>query len=382
MRAFFTNRPAVITFVILLAIVALNVWPYRGNVSSFFHLSDDIAEAQKVPQNFIVLTVPAYDGAHYYQIARNIPLLFSAEGRATILSLPTLSYAYQRMLLPITAFILSAGQVALLPYAFLLINILAIVGTCMGVYSWCKKSGYALALAFSPSAMVALHFNLAEPLTLLLLTLFLVRFLRKNEHLDTWSVLFLSLLTWSREVNILLMALLTVYLLWRTHWKDALLMIIPVGAFLLLHWGIYELFGSIPFLDSAGKRTFPFEAMWQLVRGGYGYNRLTITSIPLALLFVLPSLFWTIWLIIKNKDRSFLVIGSAAFLLLMTTMPDHIWGSITSIGRVITPVYPLTIFLGAKHGGYVGRYIAFITAVIGLGAAFSLAFIPHPFILS
>lgn len=366
----------------LIAIVGLNIAPYHWNVSSFFHLDEPMHEQQPVPENFVVLKVPAYDGAHYYQIARNIPEMLNPSSWEYLRTLPTYSYAYQRFLLPATAFILSFGQEAALPYSFLLLNLAAILSACWLVLTRTLKPLYALGIAFCPSAMVGLHFSLAEPLTLVLLTLFLTRFSKNKERLTWLDVVLVSLLTWSREVNILFAGLLWVYLLWRRQWRDVAMATIPFIAFAALHGWIFLIFDDMPFITSAGKRTFPFEAMLELVTGGYGYNRLTLTSIPLAMLYVTPAIAWVSWLIISNKDRSFLALGSLAFLGLMTTMPDHIWGSITSIGRVITPVYPLTLLLAAKHHTVFARYIGTIIPVIGLGAALALAYVHHPYFIA
>lgn len=363
------------------ALLTANLLPYDGNVSAIFHLDELMNENRPVPAGFAVLTVPAYDGAHYYQIARNIPAVISPNRWPELLGQSTLSYAYQRILLPLAGYVLALGQEGALPYTFLLINVASLL---VAAYLIIKKgrgyAPYAAAVAFCPSAMVGLHFMLAEPLSLLLLTVFLLRF-SKNEKLEWLDVLCLSLLPLSREVNVLFVGTVFLYVLWKRQWKDAALCLIPFASFFLLHGLIFAIFGDVPFLMSTGKTTYPFQAVFELVTGVYGYNRLTLTSIPLFLFFVLPGLAWTATLILKKKDRSFLAFGSVAFLLLMTLMPDHIWGSITSIGRVITPVYPLTILLAARHDTWPARWIAGMAGLIGLAAGWALALNVHPFII-
>lgn len=363
------------------ALLTANLLPYDGNVSAMFHLDELMNENRPVPAGFAVLTVPAYDGAHYYQIARNIPAVISPNRWPELLGQSTLSYAYQRILLPLAGYVLALGQEGALPYTFLLINVASLL---VAAYLIIKKgrgyAPYAAAVAFCPSAMVGLHFMLAEPLSLLLLTVFLLRF-SKNEKLEWLDVLCLSLLPLSREVNVLFVGTVFLYVLWKRQWKDAALCLIPFASFFLLHGLIFAIFGDVPFLMSTGKTTYPFQAVFELVTGVYGYNRLTLTSIPLFLFFVLPGLAWTATLILKKKDRSFLAFGSVAFLLLMTLMPDHIWGSITSIGRVITPVYPLTILLAARHDTWPARWIAGMAGLIGLAAGWALALNVHPFII-
>ncbi len=66
----------------------------------------------------------------------------------------------------------------------------------------------------------------------------------------------------------------------------------------------------------------------------------------------------------------------------MCAMPDHIVGSITSIGRVITPVYPLLLFLCASRDSRMARILACAILIIGLGAAAGLASVIHPYTLA
>jgi len=66
----------------------------------------------------------------------------------------------------------------------------------------------------------------------------------------------------------------------------------------------------------------------------------------------------------------------------MTMMAPDIWGSITSIGRVITPVYPLALVYSASRDTIVSRVIAAMILLIGIVTALGLALIAHPFILA
>ena len=368
--------------ILLLGISALTLQPYAGNPTAFFHMDTVIPADHPLPPHFVVLDLPSYDGAQYYQIARNVPLFFSVKGWMEIATTSPGAYAYQRILLPAAAYVLALGQVRLLPWSFLLINLLSLLGACILVARTGRDNGiYALALAFSPAAMVALHFSLAEPLSLVLLTAFLLRY-RVRERLETADVLLLLLFVLTREVNILFIGCLLLYSLWKRRWHDLFLLVIPCTAFLALHTLIYKIFDQIPFLMSAEKRTWPFMAIVELLSGARDFNRYTLSGIALFVGFVLPALLWTIWTIVRRKDHSFLALTTLAFLLVMTTMPDHIWGSITSIGRVITPVYPLFVLLASEHDTNVSRVLAGVLLLIGLTTGIGLALTLHPFTLS
>jgi len=340
--------PAKLLTAILLALVFVTVHPYGNNVTSLFHMDERLAKANVLPKGFVVLNVPAYDGAQYYHVARNIPkLLDRSEWKFVRMEIPP-SYSYQRFLLPLLAIVLALGRADALPYAFLLINLASLLGACLLMEKHKKKPLYALALALSPAALVGLHFSLAEPLTILLLTWFLLRF-EKAKTLAPADALLLSMAVLTREVNIFFVGVLFAYLMFRRKWKSAALCLIPALIFLLFHAFLYVVFSDIPFLESGGKNALPFQAIVPLLLGQTGgYNRLTLSSIPLFLFFVAPALAWVILELRRGRSREFLPWALLAFLTLMTMMPDIIWGSMTSIGRVITPVYPLFLTYAAS----------------------------------
>jgi len=377
------HAPELALFAVLLLLVGLTVQPYAGNITALFHMDEQLAASHPVPQEFVVLQMPGYDGMHYYQIARDIPRIANpAEWPALGADNQHGSYAYQRFLLPLAAFVLSLGQTALLPWAFLLINIGSIIGAfAIARRRWPSSILPALAIALSPAAMVGLHFSLAEPLSLLLLTAFLARY-TKHERVGWTETGLLSLLVLAREVHILFWLGIVVFSLLRKRWLDVARLLIPLLVFLALHSLIFDIFQEVPFLLSAAKRTPPFGAAIQLVGGRQGYNLYTASSIALLLLFVLPALLLSLRRWVRSRGLPFIPVMLSGFLLVMLAMPDFIWGSITSIGRVITPVYPLFAVFAAQHPSPTKSLLCRIVVLLGLAAGAGLAFIPHPFVLS
>lgn len=367
--------------VVLAAIVLLTLRPYDMNLTAFFHMDENLAKGNTLPGNFVVLTVPAYDGAQYYHVARNVPKMIDpTEWKFLRIEIPP-SYAYQRFLLPLTAFVLAFGQTALLPFAFLLINLLSLFAAGYLILQKTKNPLYGIALALSPAALIGLHFTLGEPLTILLLTAFLIRW-DDRKKIDAITVLLLCLLVLTREVNVLFAGLVLLFLLFKRQWKQAPLILIPILVFTLFHGFLYVLFSDFPFLESGDKRALPFQAILPLLAGMRGYDRYTLSGIALFLFFVLPALAWIGHELWKRRTTEFLPWATLAFLGLMTTMPDFIWGSITSIGRVITPVYPLFLLYAAKRDTMPARAIAAAILAMGLAIGFGLALITHPYVLA
>jgi hypothetical protein len=341
-----------------------------------------LADQHTMPPDFVVLNIPSYDGAQYYQIARNVPQILQPSAWQLLANKSPGAYAYQRILLPALAFVLSLGFDALLPYAFLLIHLASLVGAALLMLQW-KPHGWlqAFAVALSPAAMVGLHFSLAEPLTIFLVTAFLIRFIRQ-EQIEWIDIGLLSLLVLTREVNILFVGLLLGYSLLRRRLYASLLLLIPITVFITWHGILYGIFGDIPFLWSAEKRTLPFVAIAEILSGAKGFNSLTLSSIGLFFLFVLPAFLYLGWLIIQKRAWNFIHLATFGLLLVMTMMPDHIWGSITSIGRVITPVYPLFIVGAIERNTTVDRILCMGILLLGIAAAVGLGLIVHPYSLT
>lgn len=384
MRLLARISPPFLVGAVLIAVTALTLKPYDFNPTAIFHLDKTLSSVHELPKGFVVLSVPAYDGAGYYQIARSIPKIANPDRWAGLAALPPSAYAYQRFLLPLLAWTISWGQENALPWAFLFIHIASLIGASAFLLRATGKPLFALAVGLCPAAMVGLHFSVAEPLTLLLLCAFLARYLR-NEEIDAFGIVLLCALVLTREVNILFAGLLGVYSLCRGRWADCVRCLAPLAAFLALHTLIYKIFGDLPFLESTGKRDFPGHALFELLIGRVGYDVYTLSSIALFLGFVLPGTLWVLRenvRMIRTKAYAFLPIGALAFFLLMLNMPDHIWSSITSIGRVITPVYPLFLFLAADEDTVIARILAVSTIVLGLVTGVGMALIAHPYTLA
>jgi hypothetical protein len=279
----------ILVFGVLAIVISLMVRPYQWNVTAPFHMDVERSMHYDAPQGFVVLDVPGYDGMQYYHIARTIPRLFTSQTRTDFGVENSLAYSYQRFLLPLLAFSASLGSDALLPWSFLLINAASLLGTSAILLQWRRDAWLpALALSLGPSAMVGLHFNLAEPLTLLLITAILVRHLRRKS-VDVSTIILVSAAVLTREINVFFAGLLLVHAIFQRKWRDAAWLLIPVAVFVVWHGVIFLLFSEVPFLWSTEKRGLPFVAMFDILMGKKGWNSLTFSSVALMALFFVPA---------------------------------------------------------------------------------------------
>ena len=171
--------------------------------------------------------------------------------------------------------------------------------------------------------MVALHFTLAEPLTLLLSTIFLYACgARTMESID---VLLLSLLVLSREVNVLFALFTLLYLFLKQKWRSAGLAVIPLIVFGIWHTYMYLIFPLGPSL-SVRETEYSFPLNFS-----YSYRKEALYASHNNIYrsfsgFVLPVLFaYAVANCIPETGHIFPVM-LLLFLGIMITMSDNIWG--------------------------------------------------------
>jgi hypothetical protein len=373
--------PVLVVGAVLLGTLLLQIKPYDYRLSSVFHMDEIAGSGNPMPSGFVILSVPSYDGAQYYQIARNIPKVMNPARWHELRESGPLSYSYQRFLLPLLAFLLSLGNTALLPFVFVGINLLALLLAAWLIVRSGYKPVYVIALSLSPAATLAMHFTLAEPLTILLLTFVVIRYLSQKKF-GAWEIFALSLAVVTREVNILFVLYLLGWSVLRKQLGDMLKLMIPTAIFFAFHFLLFRIFGDIPFLTSTGARQLPGSAALDILLGNNGWNGKSLSTIALLLFFFIPCFSFIVSDVLRKRRADVLSLGALAFFGLMLTMPDYIWGSITSIGRVITPIYPLTVLLLATRDSFLTRTLAGSIALLGTAVGIGLALVLHPFTLA
>ncbi len=369
---------------VLVAITYATLLPYGMRPSALFHMDERVASSIELPRNFIVLTVPGYDGMSYYNIAQSLPDSLLPDAWPSLRESPTTSYSYQRMLLPVLAALVSLGYDPLLPWTFLLINLASLLGCAVLMLRFTRDGALpAWALALCPAALLGIHFSLAEPLSLLLVTWFLIRNAERGmARMSIFDTLLLSLAVLTREINLLFVLGVGAYALLRRQWRSALLTVIPLATFGLLHGWIFAAFGELPFFTSTGKSDLPFSGIVSMLRDAFGGGMKGLSALALFLGFVVPAFLLSLRELLRERALPFVATGLAAFLLVMLLMADHIWGSMTSIGRVITPVYSLFAVFTAERPTMPNRVMLGTLIMLGLVTGLGLSLIIHPFMIT
>jgi len=288
-----------------------------------------------------------YDGQFAYYIARD-PI-----GSVDCLDVP--AYRMQRILLPILGRILSLGQETLIPWAFVIINLTALViSTALleqlliteRVSRW-----FALVYGLYIGVFMAVRLSTAETLAYGLVVAG-IWFERRN-HL-TGSAIMLMLAAFAKEMIGLFVAGYLLYFVLNRRWWDAIRLGLIVGIpFVGWQTILYAWLGQFG-VSSGGALATPFEiipynGVWRIaVEGGViVFLVLGILVIPTA---VLPSV-WALWRTLRDlKHREWsgyacLLFANAA---IMPFVPFSTYREFLGILRFI-PGLVLTVLLYAAH---------------------------------
>lgn len=367
---------------LLVLLVLLGVRSYDWNVSALLHMDQQFADSQAVGSGVILYTDGGYDGMAYYQIARDIPAFFFG-GDITFDS----PYRFQRMLFPLLGFLLAGGNEQLFPLAFLVINLLMVVGACtLTVLITRRADVHALTVALNPAALVGILFTLTEPVSMFFLVLFLFLFERAGRQVTAPSILALTLSLFARETTIFFIALLLLWSILQRKWRDAVLLLAPV-IFLLFWQHILEIrLGSVGFQANGNIIDPPFVGAWHVVNWAItqsGIERFYRLSSVAFLAFLLPLLFVQVrqWVSARLRvdQRTFLASGLVGVLFLMDS---HMWGVITSIGRVVTPFYPVYALYASEKRGRTLTVLSWLLILVSVVSAVGIASQSHPYTLS
>jgi hypothetical protein len=240
-----------------------------------------------------------YDGQFSYYIARD------PAGSTNCLDVPT--YRMQRILLPALGTIFSLGQTTLIPWVFVITNLIAlVVGTALledllvilGVSRW-----FALSYGLYIGVFMAVRLSTTEALAYGLV-IAAIWFERRDQL--WWSAIMLALAGLAKEMTGLFAAGYLLYFALNRRWSETLrLAIIAGGPFLIWQLVLYSWLGEFGVGSGGALATpfeiFPYNGVWRLAsEGGLAvFLVIGLLVIPAA---VLPSL-WALSRTISDLRR-------------------------------------------------------------------------------
>lgn len=199
----------------------------QSRVSSVIHLDPKAR----------IYTRTGYDGQFSYYIAVDPSHAYAYTDRSS-LGRQAPAYRYDRILYPLLARLLALGQVALVPYTLLLINILA-VGLVVGVLgAWLSRSACsprpALLFAIYPGTIVSVTRDLSDLLSLAFVALAVYLFRYGGERRYLWTAGIFALAGLTRETTLVVAAAYAVWTMREQNVRAGLVFGVIAAAPLLL----------------------------------------------------------------------------------------------------------------------------------------------------
>jgi len=293
-------RPWQVTLAFCLVYVAVVLALNQGDVKTFVTIGSCYATCDfRLDVGCPEGTENGYDGQYAYYIARD------PGGSLGCMDVP--AYRYQRILLPLLGRVLSLGVDSLIPVAFVLVNLIALVtGTALlerllvaqGVSRW-----YALTYGLFFGVVVAVRLSTTEPLAygLAILAIWLSHQGSERPWLIA-LVLLAAMLT--KETTGVFVAGFVLWYAARRRWRAAATVALVVGIPFAL-WQLYlyswiEAIGAGP--GGGGKSSFeliPYNGMWRI----YSDTGSLAVFLLLGGLFipsvVIPSA-WGVWVTLRE----------------------------------------------------------------------------------
>jgi hypothetical protein len=375
---------------ILLSFTFFATKNYEGNLSSLLRIGKTFGETHEVPGGLVMYDPAGYDGELYYQMARNVPQFFFGDDHSDIPFYDN-AYRWQRILLPITVYGLSLGNESWFPNMFIRINLVSILlSFVLTIILIGKFNIHALTSVFNPAALVGLLFCLTEPLSLLFITAFLLRWKKKEMQIDALQVLFLTLALFARETTLFLIVLLIGLIVVQSKFKLAdrkmkqiMLLFVPIILFLAWQGVLYLRLGEIPMANGSGMVDWRFLGTFGLIgRAISALNPYVLSALAFLFLFVLPLFVYGLHLWFKKDKKTPILFILGGLTVAMLSMNVALWGVLTSIGRVITPIYPVYALAASENDSRPFRLLSVSLIVISTVLSVGIAIQTHAYVVS
>jgi hypothetical protein len=290
-------RPWMIVLIFMLIYLGVVLYANDADPKVFVTLGDCYRQCTGQTGATCDASEEGYDGQFAYYIARD------PSDSPNCLDVPT--YRMQRILLPALGRLLSLGQAPLIPWAFVLIDLIALVGSTYLVEDLLivERAGrwYALTYGLFVGLVIAVRASTNEPLAYGLV----VAGIWCGERRRPWAAaILLALAGLAKETTGLFAAGYLLYWALNRRWGEAIRMALIVGVpFAVWQIVLYGWLGEFG-VGSGGAYATPFEIVPFLgvIKIGTEGNWLTFLVVGVLIAIptsVLPSV-WALWHTIRD----------------------------------------------------------------------------------
>ena len=348
-----SSGPALVVLLVALLLAAATIWKVGGDPLALARIGTRFSQGDPGGSE-------GYDGQFVYYIARDP----DPQRSAPYLDVP--AYRYQRILLPLLARLLAAGNPAGIPWTIILWGILSLVGGTWAtgelLASWHMSRWYALIYGLWAGFTLALVVDLPEPLAYGLAAAGLLA-LERGRKVPGWILMGLAL--FAKEVILAFVIAISASYLFQRRWKEAcqlaLVSWLPFGLFQLWLWGT---FGK-PGIGSGGLMATSFELIPYMGLIRIAHESL-VYFLGMAVVFgpalVFPSV-WGMWRAARDLlagERNVYVFSLLIHALVIAVMPFSTFRETGGVLRYACGlVLAIVLFAGRYNRKRVLNYAAF-----------------------
>ncbi len=375
-KAQFKSNPAFyrrffVLFLLLAAfssILFLYSLKFDKNITGFLVIGDYF----KAPQIWTSKTIihngsVGYDGQFYYYIA-NDPFI---SGR-TFDHIDFPAYRYQRIIYPLTAWLLSFGQPSLIPYMMVVVNLLAILLGTYFIILILELNGrslwYSLFYPIFWGFLLCLLRSLPEPLAITLVVMAVFAYLKGNL---LGQVIGLSLAALTQETTLMVSMAFLFYFLRERDFRSSLYLLIPFLGYLFWQSYIYLHFQTFSFIGGTQNFGPPFlgiiQKFFSLGLGGSLYEKWAEFMFLALVLVLIMTAFYEIF-----KYYSPLTIAFLGYALLTSCFNRLIWVEPWSYARATLGLLVFNLLIFTKEGRKLNIFPMTLVPIIFLLSLISL----------
>lgn len=330
--------PASLVCLIATGYVLLILAQHQGDPLAFVRLGTRFTQGD--PAGTI-----GYDGQFVYQIA------LSPWQAAPYIDIP--AYRYQRILYPLLGRLLGLGQPTLIPYALILLNIIALTVSShiMGLILTANNLSrwYSIIVGLFAGQLVSLRLDLTEPFSLMFALLGIYAFEKKQPR---WAAFSLALSMFSKETAIAFVGGYLAYFWLTRNWRHLIETgLISLGPFAIWHLILWYRFGQLGMRSGGeGATSFsliPFGGLLGFAEAGWGM--FAIALLMLGPLIVIPCLLLTVKLSQQFYHWHLSPVGLALILhiLMMITLPFSTYVDLPGVLRLTSGLVINTVAFAA-----------------------------------
>ncbi len=238
------------------------------------------------------------------------------------------AYRYSRILYPLAARLIAGGQNDLIPFALLLVNLVAVGAGTLAVALILQGRGlspwYGALYGLYPGLFVGVSTDLAEPLAYALTAVGLLAF--ERGHLPASALLF-ALAGLSRETTLLFPLGLAAWLALRRRFRAAALLALTVVPYLALRAGLWAWLGDPGDARAQELELVPFGGLV----GQWPWSTLTLEQVYAV---VVPALLGLALAVAARAGTRDLVVLGANVLVLVVLLPEPSYADYLASGRI------------------------------------------------